>query len=215
MLRHKRITHNPNPQFICDVCGKAFRSRTGIEVFLSVFNALLKLSFLKKKKQGHKLEHTGEVPNVCPICGKAIRAKSNFYAHLKVHRQQANREAETGSGAAGTGTAPSKRPRQRKSTINTVSDTVSSDPVPSTTYTFNIPAGSVADSTYLTSQNIQLHDGPLLSDNQPTSATLLTYETARFDVDCVAGTVAIYATDSAPDEDQQYTYLTPSNPGDA
>ena len=51
MLRHKRITHNPNPQFICDVCGKAFRSRTGIEVFLSVFNALLKLSFFKKKNR--------------------------------------------------------------------------------------------------------------------------------------------------------------------
>ncbi|UYM18360.1 C2H2-type zinc finger protein [Endozoicomonas euniceicola] len=63
------------PQFICDVCLNAFRSRSCLAE--------------------HMRTHTGEKPFQCPICPKAFSTQSNFRKHERVHTGEKPYECET------------------------------------------------------------------------------------------------------------------------
>nr|XP_020453849.1 zinc finger protein 121-like [Monopterus albus] len=61
---------NPTPStgkklFQCDICGKAFKSRSQVNIHLRV--------------------HTGETPYSCKICGKEFRFRSGLVIHMRTH----------------------------------------------------------------------------------------------------------------------------------
>lgn len=65
--RHKRVVHEGERPFPCDVCGFAFAKR----------NHLVR----------HMRIHNGEKPFPCDICGVHFRQKSDMNNHRKTHRK--------------------------------------------------------------------------------------------------------------------------------
>ena len=167
---------------------------------------------------------------MCPICGKAIRAKSNFYAHLKVHRQQASREAAaaaaaTNTTAATTATTTTSSPleinnrstskRQRQSITSSSSTAVDTTTV-ETLFAYS-DATPNASHFAPSSHDIHVNAEALLDNNNPTAAEAShnpqVLEPVLITFDCTSSAAAVTANGGAidlPETDahKQYTFLT-------
>jgi hypothetical protein len=68
LLLHMSSHTGGNRTFLCDMCGKAFRTNHQLEA--------------------HKRVHTGEKPFVCDVCAKAFGKKSSLRMHMCVHTRE-------------------------------------------------------------------------------------------------------------------------------
>lgn len=68
LLLHMSSHTGGNRTFLCDICGKAFRTNHQLEA--------------------HRRVHTGEKPFVCDVCAKAFGKKSSLRMHMCVHTRE-------------------------------------------------------------------------------------------------------------------------------
>lgn len=68
LLLHMSSHTGGNRTFLCDICGRSFRTNHQLEA--------------------HKRVHTGEKPFVCDVCAKAFGKKSSLRMHMCVHTRE-------------------------------------------------------------------------------------------------------------------------------
>nr|XP_027226249.1 oocyte zinc finger protein XlCOF15-like [Penaeus vannamei] len=83
-------------RFACDVCGKKFSSRSGIEVHMRghtkenpyMCDICNKTFFVKGRLVRHMIVHSNEKPFRCDTCKKSFAYKSSLVKHVKLHTKE-------------------------------------------------------------------------------------------------------------------------------
>lgn len=89
-----RNTHTGERPCTCHVCGKSFRSASGLNRHVRNVHAGMKQFACdicgrclasKASRDEHRRTHTGERPHVCEACGKSFKQKASLHVHKSFH----------------------------------------------------------------------------------------------------------------------------------
>lgn len=94
-LKNHLTVHSNEKNFICDVCGRAFRLKKLLMVHLKRVHLKVKnhkcnicsyVSFERNDLIEHMRMHTGERSCLCDVCGKSFWGHTQLAAHKQTHR---------------------------------------------------------------------------------------------------------------------------------
>ncbi|XP_037044172.1 zinc finger and SCAN domain-containing protein 12-like [Bradysia coprophila] len=95
LSRHKRLCHSVKPLLYCDVCGRGFKVKAGLENHRSYhFDPKIpckicqKLFRNKRALLNHMLVHSQDRKYKCETCGKAYQRNYTLRIHRRVHTQE-------------------------------------------------------------------------------------------------------------------------------
>ncbi|KAG4074145.1 hypothetical protein HA402_014350 [Bradysia odoriphaga] len=95
LSRHKRFCHSQTPLLHCDVCGRGFKVKVGLDMHRSYhFDPNLpckiceKLFRNKQALKKHMLVHSQDRKYKCETCRKAFQTRYTLRIHKRIHTQE-------------------------------------------------------------------------------------------------------------------------------
>lgn len=90
-------------QFLCDICGKALQTESGMRLHLKMHTGLkpYKCKFCEKSfviesyKKRHELTHSGDKSFMCHLCSASFASANGFRYHLMAHAGDARHSCST------------------------------------------------------------------------------------------------------------------------
>ncbi|XP_037044181.1 zinc finger protein 431-like [Bradysia coprophila] len=95
LSKHKKFCHSQTPLLHCDVCGRGFKVKVGLDMHRSYHfdpnvpcNICEKFFHNKRALNTHMLVHSQERKFKCETCGKAYQTRYTLRIHKRVHTQE-------------------------------------------------------------------------------------------------------------------------------
>lgn len=89
------IIHNELKAFICDVCGKTYRTKAILKRHLNVHEGKIyecdqcdKTFPYYARLRIHRYSHRTELNYICQVCSKAFKVQKYLARHMKVHKEE-------------------------------------------------------------------------------------------------------------------------------